>query len=134
MADITITASSVAPVEVYEQFTGPAAESITAGNIVRQDTTTGKVTLANASSAAEAGQIRGMALRSAAPNITVTAVKRGKMDVGNALSALSFDAPLYLSNTDGLLADSAGTVTVLAGSVIPGWASTTPDRLLFLDL
>lgn len=133
MTDISITAADVAPVEVYEYFTGPAAESVSAGQIVRQDTTTGKLTLANATTAGEAGQKRGMVLRDAAPNITVTALKRGKVDVGDALSALAFDAPLYLSDTDGLLADTAGSVTVLAGAVIPAWASTTADRLLWLD-
>lgn len=133
MANISITASGVAPVEVYEQFTGPAAESISAGQIVRQDETTGKLSLADASSASAAGQKRGMALISAAPNITVTALKRGKVDVGNALSSLDFDAPVYLSDTPGTLADTTGTVTVFAGAVTAGWASTTPDRLLWID-
>lgn len=133
MADISITAADVAPVEVFEDFTGPAAESITAGQIVRQDAVTGKITRANATTAEEAGQKRGMALRSADPNITVTALKRGKVDVGEALAALAFDTPLYLSDTDGKLADGPGTLTILAGAVIPAWASTTADRLLWLD-
>jgi hypothetical protein len=136
MADLTITSTEVAPVQVFKAFTGPAAESVSAGQVVRLDTSTGKLTLANASSASEAGQQRGILLRSADPNETATAVEEGLVDVGDALSSLAYDAPVYLSDTDGTLADAAGTVTVLAGRVVPifGNGTSTPDKLLAVDL
>ncbi len=66
----------------------------------------------------------------------VTAIRKGVMD-GYALSGLDYDAPAYLSDTDGRLADGVGTVTVAVGRVIPGTSvtlGTAYDKLLFVDL
>ena len=133
MANLGITASDVAPVEVIEQFTGPAAESINAGQYVRYNVTTGKIELGNATTAAEA-RSGGIAITSAGAGETVTAVRKGIVDVGDALTALAYDADVYLSDTDGTLADAAGTVSKIVGTVVPVWGYTTADKALRVDL
>lgn len=136
MANINLTtADKVEVVESIIQMTLPAAEAITAGMAVRLDTATGKFTLANGSAAGEA-RIYGVAVKTVAAGMPVTAIRKGVMD-GYALSGLDYDAPVYLSDTDGRLADANGTVTVAVGRVIPGTSvtlGTAYDKLLFVDL
>lgn len=129
MADITIT--EVAPVVVNErQFTGPAGEAIAAGQYVRLDPTTGKIVKGNATTAAEA-RSGGIALTGAVAGQTVTVAAQGAvLDVGDVLGDLDYDADVYLSDTDGKLADATGTVTKVVGRVIPAWGHTTADKLL----
>lgn len=106
MSDLSITAASVALVRGDEVLTAPAAEAITAGQVVRLDTSTGKFTKANATSDAEARWF-GVAVGGAAAGFPVTAVRRGLVDLGNALGGMAYDADVYLSNTDGALADAS---------------------------
>ena len=134
MANLTVTAADVAPVKVLEQYTAPAAEAITVGQVVRLDTTAGTWTLANGSAAGEA---RGLGIAISAANqagIAITAVIKGVLDMGDALGDLTYDDDVFLSDTDGTLADAAGTVSLIVGRVVPGFASTTPDKLLRVDL
>ena len=136
MADIAlVTANRVSIVESIVQMTLPAAEAITAGAIVRLDTATGRFTNANASSAAEA-RVYGVAARTVVAGAPVTAVRKGVMD-GFVLDALAYDAALYASNTDGRMADAAGTTALAVGRVIPGTSSNLGvgyDKLLMIDL
>lgn len=127
MANLTITRCR--PVEVIEQFTGPIAEAVSEGNYVRLSTTTGFIELGNATDAAES-RSGGLAINGGVAREAVTFVKKGLLDVGNALSALAYDADVYLSDTDGKLADAAGTVSKVVGTVVAGYGSTTPDKLL----
>lgn len=136
MADLSlVTADKVEVVESLLQMTLPAAEAIDAGQPVRIDTTSGRFTLANATAAAEA-RVYGLATRSVQAGEPVTAIRKGVID-GVDLASLDYDAAIYLSNTDGTLADAAGTVSVVVGRVIPGTATrlgTGYDKLLFVDL
>ena len=127
----TLTISAIRPVVVLDQFTGPAVEAITAGQWVRLDPSTGKVALGNASSLAEAAP-GGMALSAAAAGQVVTVVRAGIVDIGDALSG-NYGADVYLSDTDGVLADATGTKTKVVGRIEPGWANTTADKLLRID-
>lgn len=134
MANLTITATAVRAVALYVQLPdGPAAEAINAGQPVRLDTTTGMYTLANATTAAEA-RIAGIALTTAAANEPVSVLRQGVVEVGAALAAKAYDAAVYLSDTDGTLGDTAGTVSTVVGRVWPGFGATTADKLLFIDL
>ena len=134
MADLTITATAVKPVALYEQLPdGPASEAISAGQPVRLDTTSGQYTPANGTTAAEA-RIAGIALTTAIAGATVSVLRNGLLDVGSALSALSYDAAVYLSDTDGTLGTAAGTVSVAVGGVGPGFGATTPDKRRLVDL
>ena len=55
------------------------------------------------------------------------------LDLGEALAALAYGAPVYLSDTDATLGTTAGTVSIVVGHVTPGWNATVADKLLILD-
>lgn len=131
MGNLTVTA--VRPVQVREQFTGPVNEAVTVGQYVRLNTTTGVIELGKATIPAEARK-GGLALHAAVIGETVTAVRKGILDVGEALVGMSFDDDVFLSDTDGTLATSQGSELLVVGTVVPGWASTTADKLLRIDL
>ena len=134
MGTLTIVAADVAPVEVFEKFTGPAAEAITKGQYVRYNVSTGKIEIGNASSAEE-GRNGGIAITGAnAAGITITAVRKGIIDIGDAMSAMAYDADVFLSNTDGTLATSQGTGAYIVGTVVPAWGASTADKLLRVNL
>lgn len=129
------TADRVEIVESIIQMTLPAAEAITAGMAVRLDTTNGKWTKANGTGAAEA-RMWGVATRTVAAGAPVTAIRKGVMD-GWDLSALDYDAAVYLSDTDGRLSTVAGSTSVVVGRVIPGTSTTLGtafDKILQIDL
>lgn len=136
MANISlVTANKVNVVESIIQMTLPAAEAIIAGAPVRLDTANGKFTNANATNANEA-RIYGIATKTVAAGEALTAIRKGVMD-GFDVSALAWDADIYLSDTDGRIADAAGTVSTKVGRVIPGTATTLGtayDKIVFVDL
>lgn len=134
MANLSITASDVKVARIIEQLPdGPADETVTAGQAVRYSTSTGKYTKANGTTAAEA-RIIGICTAVSGDGVTISVMRRGFLEVGSALSGLNYDAAVYLSDTDGTLADAAGTVSTVVGRVVPGWAATTADKLLFVAL
>ena len=136
MPDIGLkTAGRIEVVQSFIQHTFAPAEAITPGQAGRIDTGNGKATKANASNAAEA-RVFGISASSSARNTGVTLIRKGILD-GFDLSGLAFDALIYLSNTDGALSTDPGTVNVVVGRVIPGFASpigSGPDKLLLVDL
>lgn len=139
MTALAITAADVHIVRLDEALMlpdGPAAEAINAGQPVRFDTTSGYYTKANGTDAAES-LVRGIACNTALlARQTLTVMQRGYLDVGDALDALDPGVPIYMSDTDGTLSDSAGdsTVDVIVGRVVMGWANTAGDKLLFVDI
>src|SRR5687767_4841369 len=112
-----VTANRIEIVESIRQMTLPAAEAITAGAPVRLDTATGRWTNANGSSAAEA-RIWGIATRTVVAGEALTAIRNGVLD-GFDLSAMNYDAAVYVSDTDGRLDTVAGTISTVVGRVIP---------------
>lgn len=134
MALLTITESLVKVVSVVEQFSAGAGVAIDAGVAVKCNLTSGLVDKANATTSALARCV-GIAVTSTSrqPNAP-TIVRKGILDVGEALAALNYGVEVYLSDTDGRLADAAGTVSKVVGTVVPGYGSTTPDKLLRVDL
>jgi hypothetical protein len=135
MANIALTtADRVEVVQSVIQHTAPAAEAIVAGAPVRLDTTTGSFTNANGSSAGEA-RVYGIATHTVVAGVALTAVRKGVMD-GYVLTG-AYDSAVYLSDTDGTLGTTAGTVSTVVGRVIGGHATTlgtAADKLLFVDL
>jgi len=135
MADIAVTtANRIEVVQSYIQHTAKAAEAISAGAPVRFDTTTGKYTNANGTAAGEA-RVFGIATATVAAGGNLTAIRKGILD-GFTFSQ-AYDAAIYLSDTDGRLADAAGTVSVVVGRVISAFGQvigTAADKLLFVDL
>lgn len=130
-----VTAGRAQVVESLEQMTLVAAEAMEAMTPVRIDGTTGKFTKSNATDATEA-RTYGLTSRAVVAGMPVTAIKKGVMD-GLNIAALAYDADVFLSNTDGTLADAAGTVSKVLGKVIPGNAvtlGTSPDKLMLIDI
>lgn len=129
-----VTANRINVVESLEQMTLPTAEEITAGQPVRLDTSTGKFTKANATTGAE-GRIYGIATKTTVSGMPVTAIRRGVL-AGYDLSGMAYDEAVYLSSTDGTLADSPGALDISVGRVIPATGvtlGTAFDKLLLVD-
>jgi len=136
MADLVIDPTKVCPVVFVEQGIGGFAEAILDGQIVRHDVATGYLTKANATTAIEAGAV-GILISQEGSGKRGTYIRQGVVELGGALSALPFGAKVYLSNTDGSLSDTAGTVPLVVGTVVAGYASlpTSPaDKMLRIDL
>lgn len=137
MADLTITAADVAPVQVREQVTVPAAAAMAEGAVAYIDSN-GKAALADASASgtSDAAAHGGVCIQKATTaGETVTLVRKGLVDLGDALGDLAFGATVYLSDTNtGIMADAAGTRTLAVGTVVPSWGATTADKLLRVDL
>lgn len=122
-------------VESRQQLTLPAGEIIGAHKAVRIDPATGRFIKAGASTAAKA-RIYGITTRAARVGEAVTVIRVGVTD-GVELGALGYDADVFLSDTDGELADVAGTISVKVGRVLPATATVLGqayDKLLFIDL
>ena len=138
MADLSIAEADVGSANLIasETLTLPGdSAALKPGDMVKINTSTGEFTLANGSSAAEA-RVFGMLITGAhRAGDAVTAVQRGTVGLGASLDALTFDDIVYLSDTDGVLADAAGTVSVVVGRVVPHFAgSNTASKLLKLEL
>lgn len=107
MSDISLTtANKVEIVESIIQMTLPTAEVVSPGAAARMDTSTGKFTKGNATSAAEA-RVYGIATGQHAnvSGMPVTAIRKGVLS-GFDLSGLTYDQDVFLSGTDGALADA----------------------------
>jgi hypothetical protein len=135
MADLTITASRVAPVRLTrDPRSFPAAVTITAGQAVYLDSTNA-LRLADADADATENAM-GIALRSVvAGETTSIAAPDDLIDLGDALGGLAYGAPVYLSGTAGGLADAAGSASVVMGRVegVHSQTSGTADKLLRLS-
>lgn len=136
MANIALkTDERVEVVESIEQATLVAFEAITAGAPVRIDPTTGKFRNGNATTTTE-GRIYGIATRTVPAGFPVTAIRQGVLD-GYTLTGLDYDDDVYVSDTDARIADSAGTVGIPIGRVIPATGnliSADPHKLLLVNM
>lgn len=122
MAALTYrTAGKIEIEESLEQMSAIAAEDITAGISCRFDETTGKAEIASAASSGTADAY-GIALKTVKAGSALTLLRRGVVD-GFVLDSLEFGDPVYMANTTGAAADTAGSVTVKIGTVIPAHAN-----------
>lgn len=135
MATLTIDRTKIRLIKPIIQWPDlPSGEAFTEGQYVRINTTTGKWEFGNATTSGEVGNIRGIAISRGAVAAAVTVIKEGILDMGEALASLAYGATVYLSDTDGTLADAAGTVSTVVGYVFPLWGATTPDKVLYVKL
>lgn len=128
MADLAAI-TSVRIVEWVDKFDAPSNEVFGVGEAMRFDTS-GNVTPANGTTSTEANFQGIGTIESDRVGKAITVVRDGLLDVGEILAGMAYGAAVYLSDTDGLLADAAGTVSVIVGRVEPGWGGTTSDKLL----
>lgn len=113
-----VTANKVEVVESIDQVTLPAGVAITAGQAI-QINASGKWILAKATTAALARRTY-IATRGAVAGEALTGIRQGVLD-GFDLTAQAYNAPIYLSDTDGVIQDSTGTVGTILGYVMPAW-------------
>jgi hypothetical protein len=121
MTDIVVTAAQVRRVEASNDVVVNliAGATITPGMAVILDATTGKVAGADGGATGTA-QVIGIALDDAAAGQGVSVLMQGKI-AGFTLAG-NYYSRVYLSDTGtgtGVLADSAGTVSVVVGRVWP---------------
>jgi hypothetical protein len=109
------------------------AVDIDAGQAIHEDAN-GRWALASAANAAGAAAPY-LATHKARAGAGLTGIRNGVF-YGFNLSALAFNAPVYLSDTAGAIADTPGTVNVLIGRVTSARAVTfgsTKDKILKVD-
>ena len=131
----TATRPDLHVVESIRQRTGVAAADITEGAPVRYDAN-GKWVPAQGTTAPNA-RAYGIALRTVKAGQALTVLKTGTVE-GVDVSALAYDAPVYLSDTAGRLDTVAGTVSVVVGRVVAAHGHEriggTPSKLLEVSL
>lgn len=132
MADITNTPAQVENVFAgeLEILDGIAAVAIAKGQALYRVIASGDLNLADASAAGTAN-FRGIALNAAAIGQPVSYAKRGFLG-GYDLSAQSHDDQVFLSDTEGELADAAGTVSVPVGRV-HALADNDRTKCIYID-
>lgn len=133
MADIALTAAQIAAVkpEMSEIIDVTLAATVTKGQALYL-TSAGTFGVADANDSGKE-QVRGIALAAGAAGETIPMLKRGPL-AGYTLTSQAYDAPLYLSNTAGALADAAGTMTVVVGRVMPLNDRPTYTKVLWVDV
>lgn len=134
MAAIALTtAARVRVVQSLLQDTLVAAETIVAGAPIRIDTN-GKATNSNATDTTE-NRVYGLATKSVIAGEALTVIRKGVMD--GYVFTQAYNAIIYLSDTDGTLADAAGTVSTIVGRVISVTGTTLGtayDKVLSVEL
>lgn len=121
MSAVTPTDFRVVVNREESPLTMPSGESISSrkGKYCRQDGTTGKAMLGNASSSGEVGGIHGFAMSNQRfTGDAVTLFRDGILDWGTGLDSLSVGDPVYLADVDSTYADAAGSTTLIVGRVI----------------
>lgn len=115
MADITVTATKVAPVFADQARirTYVAGATITAGQAVYRNSS-GDADLADANGSGTL-QFRGIALNGGGTGQAIDVLEEGEC-YGFTLSG-AYDSLVYVSNTAGALADAAGGTSIIAGRV-----------------
>ena len=132
MSASTVTARNVGVVEYLPHKIIPmrAAAAITRGQAIYQ-TALGKGDLADANGSGTI-QFRGIALDTKAAGEIFNLLIEGPME-GADLSALDFDAPVYLSNTAGGLDTAAGGTTVIVGRVMALTEGAAGKKVLYVQ-
>lgn len=137
MAATNLSISTIRPVKVIDQVTLPAGEALAVGSVVCAHTTSGTAYLAHATISAVA-RAEGVALTATGASQTVTVVRKGYLDVGNALDSLNFGTPVWVSDdTAGGIAsamNSTASTKLVVGTVVPAFGATTADKLLRVDM
>lgn len=117
MAVIAVTGDRVSPLFINEAeiFNATCGVAITRGQLVYFDAN-GRVVLSNGG-ASPTAKLAGIALQAGSLGQVISIIKRGHV-AGFTISQ-AYGALGYVSNTAGALDDAVGTVTKIAGVVVP---------------
>ena len=122
MADIVSTAALIGIVDPLKAIVKSyiASVAITAGQAVYIVAATGKVALADASASNALSQCRGIALQTVGAGQAVDVLEEGEL-YGFTITAMSYNDPLWLSDTAGALGTATGdsTTNAIVGCVAP---------------
>lgn len=114
-----------------ETYPGICGVTIARGQPVFYHATTGKLALSNAAVSGTA-KCHGFALEAGGVNQTITILKKGRL-AGFAASG-NYGTDVFLNDTDGVIGDAAGTVSVKVGTVAPlSDNPAAPTKVLFVD-
>lgn len=138
MADLTIVAANVAPVNdvPYDHKTYIAAAAITKGQLLYEDTA-GKAALADSTDDSKMIALIGCALQAAAAGRPVDVLRKGALE-GMGVGSKAYGLPIYASETAGALSDAAisgtGKVNKVIGYVRSMSDSPTLSKVLYIDV
>ena len=129
MTVLALTAAQIGVVDPgnAEIISITCGETITAGEALFQDTA-GKAQLADANVSGEQ-QTRYLSLEGGSSGYAINALRRGRV-YGFTLTDQAYDAPIFQSDTPGVLADGAGTLEVPVGIVVGLTDGTTITKVL----
>jgi len=132
MADVTVTATRIAPVfpDEAEIFDMVAAAAITAGQAIYQDSN-GKAAVADANAGSSKEKFRGIALNAAGIGQAVSVLKKGHI-YGFTLSG-AYDSLVYLSDTAGALADAPSTTNSVPVGRVVALSDSSLTKILYID-
>ena len=133
---VLLTPGLVAPTFLHQcrirtQLVGPAG--VAAGQGICVDPVAGKVAPANTATAGHE-QFRGIALETFGPGQGVDVLEEGFI-AGYDLSAVPYDALIYVQDSDGVLGTTPGTKTVPVGRVVSlsdRDSMGNPSKLLYI--
>jgi len=132
MTDLAITAANIEVIkpEDAEIVQIIVAETVTAGQPIYINSD-GQGELADANASGEQ-QARALTLQAGVANQSISCLKQGYVE-GFTLSSQAFDDPIFVSDTVGVLGDSAGTLEVPVGLVAPiAKDAATISKVLYL--
>lgn len=137
MAIISIGTSDVSMVEIVEDFHSIAGSTVTPGQFVRFDGN-GQFIPGSVNDAA-AAEFGGVAYTFGDTGADMSMMRRGVLNVGNALASVAFGSKIFLGSVAGEWRTdpfgTAGTVDIEIGTVVPAWGNGgTADKLLAVDV
>lgn len=137
MAIISITATNVSRVSAVEEFHSISGSTITPGQFCRPDGS-GQFIPGSVNDAA-AAEFGGVAIAHGDTGADVSIMRRGVLNVGNALASVAFGSKIFLGSVAGEWRTdpfgTAGTVDIEIGTVIAVWGNGgTADKLLAVDV
>lgn len=133
MADIAVTAAQVGLVfpDEAERFDADALVTITAGQSLYVDPTTGKVGLCDANDAGKE-QFAGIALNGGGAGQGISVLRRGHV-YGYTLSGMNYAALAYQGDTAGALADAASATKTVRVGKVQALNDANKTKVLFVD-
>ncbi len=130
--EIALTAAQVEPIDplTAEIYSFKLEATVTQGQALYFLAATPTVGVADANDSGKQ-QFRGIALQAGAAGEYIDLLKTGRC-AGFTVSGMSYDDPVYLSDTAGSLSTAVGTMTVNCGRVV-AMSDKDGTKVLYVD-